>query len=284
MVENSFEFALSTRLWRGKPLDFSCFREAREHGYEALEIFKTSGHFSGLPREIDAVKRSVKIFGVRVESLHSDLWLLAPLDIASFRNVGEVILQNLDLLSELGGKFLIIHLAVFADPDNMMLDEESRRFLPGLSLFRDLDRPESGAVERIKDGLAFYSDEARKRDCIIALETDICKNEMFLGLLSNADPRGCGICFDSGHAEVASGAVEILKLLKTRVVCTHLHDNNSRQDLHLPPFRGVVDWPALLAELSSAGYNGKYTFECGEKIEDLVEAKDKLARLMVGKS
>lgn len=135
-------------------------------------------------------------------------------------------------------------------------------------------------LERIKDSMAFYVREAKKRGVIIALETEGAGNKMLLDFISEADPENCGICFDTGHAQVASDAVETLERLAPRVVCMHLHDNDGERDLHLSPFKGIIDWKNLLIELVKAEYKGTFTFECKGDMSDIVEAREKFIEIL----
>ena len=48
-----------------------------------------------------------------------------------------------------------------------------------------------------------------------------------------------------------------------RIVCTHIHDNYYKKDLHLPPFMGEANWELLMKTLKEVGYQGNLTFELG---------------------
>jgi sugar phosphate isomerase/epimerase len=52
------------------------------------------------------------------------------------------------------------------------------------------------------------------------------------------------ICLDVGHANIQGGVETVHRLLKSRILSTHVHDNNGKDDLHLFPFApgGTVDW------------------------------------------
>jgi sugar phosphate isomerase/epimerase len=49
-------------------------------------------------------------------------------------------------------------------------------------------------------------------------------------------------CFDIGHAHLATGVAEEWSLMKDRVRSTHLHDNDGKEDSHLAPGKGSIDW------------------------------------------
>ena len=43
---------------------------------------------------------------------------------------------------------------------------------------------------------------------------------------------------------------------------THVHDNDGRQDTHLPPGYGTVDWREWGVALDRIGYGGPILLEC----------------------
>jgi sugar phosphate isomerase/epimerase len=49
----------------------------------------------------------------------------------------------------------------------------------------------------------------------------------------------------------------------SRIVCTHIHDNYYKKDLHLPPFMGEANWELLMKAMEDIGYRGNLTFELG---------------------
>jgi sugar phosphate isomerase/epimerase len=53
---------------------------------------------------------------------------------------------------------------------------------------------------------------------------------------------------------------------------THVHDNNGRQDAHLPPGHGTVDWPGWGRMLDSIGYAGPIVLECIKHLREHPES------------
>lgn len=58
-------------------------------------------------------------------------------------------------------------------------------------------------------------------------------------------------CFDVGHAHMSTGIEAEFELMKDRVRSTHLHDNDGKQDLHLFPRKGTIDWTRAIRLLAS---------------------------------
>ena len=79
-----------------------------------------------------------------------------------------------------------------------------------------------------------------------------------------------GFCFDLGHANILGKNVRrSLNILGSRVKALHIHDNNTKEDLHLMPFTfaanwGIdltTDWNGFIAGLADIDYKGTISFE-----------------------
>jgi len=271
------DFSVMSTLYLKEELGEEFFSELSGAGFDAMGAAIYPGHFRNCPEDIAVLKKLCRKYRIKVESVHCDF---ASLDGKRQREAESFIVNDLRLTSELGARHLVVHSAIFADPGNIIRDEKGRLY-PGFSVFRDLEDEKSGMAGRIKDGLARYADKARKLGVVIALETDLKMNARLPDLISDADLEACGLCFDAGHAELEMGAVKAAELLGPRIVCTHLHDNDGKDDLHLPPFKGVIDWTGVLAALVKAGYKGYYTFECLKgTMSDIVAARERLSEII----
>ncbi len=58
-------------------------------------------------------------------------------------------------------------------------------------------------------------------------------------------------CFDVGHAHIAHGIEAEFEVMKERIRSTHIHDNNGKEDQHLFPTEGSIDWPKAMRLLGS---------------------------------
>ncbi len=78
-----------------------------------------------------------------------------------------------------------------------------------------------------------------------------------------------GFCFDSGHELCYNGGRDQLAQFGDKLLCTHLHDNmgqtgpeiTSRDDSHMMPFDGRIDWEDVAHRLKKVGWEGTLTFE-----------------------
>jgi sugar phosphate isomerase/epimerase len=81
-----------------------------------------------------------------------------------------------------------------------------------------------------------------------------------VGVLPDRDAM---VCLDTGHLAAFSGlpAARWWELLGEKVIALHLHDNDGSSDDHLPPGRGIFDFPSLAAILRGRVPPPLMTFE-----------------------
>jgi sugar phosphate isomerase/epimerase len=58
-------------------------------------------------------------------------------------------------------------------------------------------------------------------------------------------------CFDAGHAHMSNGVEAEFELMKERIRSTHLHDNDGKEDQHVFPRQGTIDWARVIRLLAS---------------------------------
>lgn len=107
----------------------------------------------------------------------------------------------------------------------------------------------------------------------VKLALENTEGEEFLEILMRglSGEKSVGFCFDSGHEQCYNRGRDMLALYGDRLIVTHLDDNlgirrldgrtQPRDDLHLLPFDGIIDWTALAGRLDAVGYRGTMTLE-----------------------
>ncbi len=73
-------------------------------------------------------------------------------------------------------------------------------------------------------------------------------------LFARFGPELLGLCYDSGHGNIACDATGDLRRLGGRLIALHLNDNDGTGDQHRIPFTGTVAWPAVAAAIAASGY------------------------------
>ena len=94
----------------------------------------------------------------------------------------------------------------------------------------------------------------------IAFE-NINSSEYLLDTLAYFNDPYVGFCYDCGHEACHTPNERYLPKLGNRLFCTHLHDNDGKNDCHWLPFDGSVDFKRISDELRACGYKGNLTLE-----------------------
>jgi L-ribulose-5-phosphate 3-epimerase len=70
-----------------------------------------------------------------------------------------------------------------------------------------------------------------------------------------------GICLDFGHAHLMGDVADAVEVAAEHLIATHVHDNRRRDDDHLSPFLGTINWDVALMTMQKIGYDGTYLLE-----------------------
>lgn len=81
-------------------------------------------------------------------------------------------------------------------------------------------------------------------------------------VLAQYPPQYIGHCYDSGHGNIGQKGLEHLDTVKDRLIAVHFHDNDGRDDLHLVPMTGTVDWSELARIIAESAYTKCVSLEC----------------------
>ena len=107
----------------------------------------------------------------------------------------------------------------------------------------------------------------------IKLAVENCEGVQYLSALLNAFPdcENVAFCWDTGHEQCYNRGLDVMALHGERLICTHLNDNfgvtspqgviTNKDDLHLLPFDGCVDWQGVAARLNAVGFGDTLSFE-----------------------
>jgi sugar phosphate isomerase/epimerase len=75
-------------------------------------------------------------------------------------------------------------------------------------------------------------------------------------------------CLDIGHSNLIHqkgyehiNPCHMIETLGSRIKTLHIHDNNGKDDQHLPPFIGNINWTETMGALKKIGYNGNISLE-----------------------
>jgi len=80
-------------------------------------------------------------------------------------------------------------------------------------------------------------------------------------LEADLDAPHAGICMDFGHAHLMGDVADAVEIAAEHLIATHVHDNRRRDDEHLVPFHGSINWDMALMTMQKIGYDGTYLME-----------------------
>ncbi len=89
-------------------------------------------------------------------------------------------------------------------------------------------------------------------------------HEDFLRHLEKIKDDDFVACLDIGHAELIgldTSAEQMIRTLKDRLYCLHVHDNDFLRDAHDLPFTASIDFEKVTDALAEIGYSGDITLE-----------------------
>ena len=77
-------------------------------------------------------------------------------------------------------------------------------------------------------------------------------------------------CVDIGHCALVGDTPEnIRRIMGDRVACLHVHDNDTYDDWHFPPFTLDLNWTEIAKALADINYQGYITLEADNILADI---------------
>ncbi|MEM1586000.1 MAG: sugar phosphate isomerase/epimerase [Candidatus Bathyarchaeia archaeon] len=257
---------LSTLFCLNKPLK-STLRILSQVEIEHIEIVDEGAHeLDG--RKIGAIKKFIEERGLTV-SVHAPF---ADINIAStspsIRNaIMKRLKRSMNISAKLGSEFWVFHPGVRSAISDIV---------PGLDWKINL-----GSVHELLR-------EARQYGLKIAIENTpktfpflLRSVEDFERFYEELGDEGLelGIVLDVGHANISGQLDEMIRSLHNKIVHAHLHDNNGDMDSHLGIGLGKINWPKLMEDLVSVGYDGALVVESISDVEESI----KVLKGLIGK-
>lgn len=271
---------LSTHLFVRHRLTTIWLERIWDAGFPAVEIFCARQHIDYRDKaQINELGHWFRDSQLTMHSLHSplysdDCWgksgpqavidITEPVKAKRMNHVDEI-KRALEIAEVVPFRYLIQHIGVSGEEVN------ERRFD---SAFSSIDETRVFAAQRGVEVLLenipnAFSTAARLNDFLTQTHLNL------------------NFCFDAGHAHMSNGIEAEFDLMKDRIRSTHLHDNDGKQDLHLFPKKGTVDWTRTMRLLTSRPGQYPLLLELKElpdhehPITDARESMDELMELAV---
>jgi sugar phosphate isomerase/epimerase len=242
------EVGLSTGVAYRHPIE-EVLPAVRKAGFEAIEISTAPAHLDVADAaRLRGVRALVDAIGLRVHSLHApfghDVNLTSPEE-GQRREALYKLTLAADALAVLGGALYVIH------PGG-----EDQRWV------WDRERRLASSV----DGLTAVWRVCRERALTLVVETPLPhlhggQPADFGWILERLPSDGLTVCIDTSHCSLGGTLFDSIAAHAGRIGHVQASDNRGHTDDHLPPGRGILDWPAVTAALEAASFDGVFMLE-----------------------
>jgi len=257
---------VSTHLFHNQRLSRDHLLEIAAHGFELVEVFATRTHFDyHNPAAVADLQQWLAEAGLELRSVHAPIaerftggrWS-GTLSIASAdpdaraRAVSEAE-RALHIARRIAVPVFVAHLGV---PRSQPRDPEI-----GVQDTRAAARRSIEQLMRVAQPLGVRlavevlpNELSRAGSLAHFVEEDVAPADDLAG-------AEVGICLDFGHAHLDGDVVDAIETVSEHLIATHVHDNRGRNDDHLLPFDGTIDWPAALTAVQKVGFDGALMLE-----------------------
>jgi sugar phosphate isomerase/epimerase len=232
------------------------FELAARIGASLLEILP---NWSAAPSP-DEVRRMASEQGLAIRSAHG-CWggqtiRTSRVDLGStersiHRESVDDLKRCIDWLDAAGGTYLVVHPGGLSHPDDLMSRREALM----------------GSLSE----LAEYATDSEIIICVENMPPGVWPGSRMVDLyelLAEIDHPRLALALDTGHARLSGDPSGETIAAGSRLLTTHVHDNDGRRDQHLPPGEGVIDWRAWSRSLDEIDYRGPILLECIRTLRD----------------
>jgi sugar phosphate isomerase/epimerase len=274
-------FGISSHLYVANRLDREHLVEIAAHGFDAIEIFALRDHFDYRDRRAAvALAEWLDDTRLQLHSMHAPIagsygggkWQdglsIAAAEEPRRKQAVDEVLATLDVAAAVPYKVLVLHCGVPA-PYGTAIDNHR------------------GSLVRSLEDLAPVAERFGVQLAIEVIPNDLSTPSALVELIeSDIEASGLGICMDVGHARLMGDVVDAIETCSGHLVTTHLHDNRGRNDDHLVPGKGIIDWDATTLAFQKVGYEGAWMFELAVAadakpiLEKAAKARERLEGLL----
>jgi sugar phosphate isomerase/epimerase len=252
-------FGISTHLYHGHRLERDHLAQIAAYGFEAVELFATRTHFDYHdPAAIDRLSEWLAETGLRLHGVHAPIadglrngqWGTpfstaqtdGPRRQAAIREADAA----LQIARRIPFEVLVVHLGTPS------ADQHAG------------DNVRGGAV-RSAEEISRLAEPLGVQVAFEVIPNALSTPAALVALLErDLDAPHVGICMDFGHAHLMGEVADAVETAAEHLITTHVHDNHGRQDDHLVPFGGSIDWDAALVTMQKIGYEGTYLMELAD--------------------
>ena len=273
-------FGISTHLYHDQRLSREHLAQIAAYGFESIELFATRSHFDYHdPAAIADLGRWLKETGLALHSIHAPItdrmkdgqWGAVYSTAVSDNGQRQLAVKEaeaaLAIAREIPFQHVVVHLGTPAKgptPDN-----------------------NRGAASRSVEEICRIAEPLGVRVAVEVIPNELSSAATLVTMLErDFDGADIGICMDFGHAHLMADVVDAVETAAEHLITTHVHDNKRREDDHLVPYQGTIDWAGAMLSMRKIGYEGTYLMELANTgtpatvLEEARRARQRLERAL----
>jgi sugar phosphate isomerase/epimerase len=273
-------FGISTHLYHDRRLERAHLTQIAEHGFDAVEVFATRSHFDYHDdASVVHLGQWLTETGLSLHSVHAPITdVFGARDATSYSNAATAQGRREAAVRETGAALGVARRVPF---DVLVLH------LGAPTGHAGSDDNQRSAALRSLDEICRLADPIGVRVAIEVIPNRLSDAASLVGILENQlEGTRHGICLDFGHAHLMGDVADAVETVAEHIITTHIHDNRGREDEHLVPYRGTIDWDQALLAMQKIGYDGTYLMElagtegAGRILEEARRARERFERAL----
>ena len=274
-------FGISTHLYHDRALEAAHLKQIRGYGFETVELFATRSHFDYHDESaMAALAGWLANTGLTLNSVHAPIttgaaggnWGTSYSNAAADKARREAAVAEtaaaLQIARRVPFEVLVVHLGTPAAKSQ-----------PG-------DNTRASAL-RSAEEICRLAEPLGVRVAFEVIPNELSTAASLVTMLeSGLDAPHAGICLDFGHAHLMGDVADAVETAAEHVIATHVHDNRRREDDHLVPYRGTINWDMALTTMQKIGFDATYLLELSNVstpeavLEDARAARERFERTL----
>lgn len=254
-------FGISTHLYHDRRLERDHLAQVAAYGFECVEVFATRSHFDYRDdAAVDQLGEWLADTGLTLHGVHApitesfgagDVWAPGFSNAVQDQARREAAVRETEAALQIAKRIpfdvLVVHLGTPAAKNN-----------PG-------DNARSAALRSAQE-ICRLAEPLGVRVALEVIPNPLSDAASLVRMLEDdIEARHVGICLDFGHAHLMGDVVDAIETTAEHLITTHVHDNRGRDDEHLVPFLGSIDWNMGLMAMQKIGYDGTYLMELANR-------------------
>jgi sugar phosphate isomerase/epimerase len=247
-------FGISTHLFHDQRLERAHLAQIADAGFEAIELFATRSHFDYHDAAaVTELSTWLSETGLALGSIHAPIAFALGGAGQSLSNAAsdgaarQAAIRETDLALQVARQIpfdlLVVHLGT---PDSRSGAGDNNR----------------GAAFRSAEEICRLAEPHGVKVAFEVIPNALSTPAELVTLLErDLEAPHAGICLDFGHAHLMGDVADAVEVAAEHLIATHVHDNRRRDDDHLSPFLGTINWDTALITMQKIGYAGTYLLE-----------------------